>query len=92
MDPTKMMSRRFRRYRGGEDAYGVPPTNEPPKPGMFSSFKMPSFGSSNTDPNAPPGEKKGLLGIGMLGLGGGSRRRRSSKRSLRRKSSRKRRR
>ena len=41
MDPTKMMSRRFRRYRGGEDVYGVPPTNEPPKPGMFSSFKIP---------------------------------------------------
>lgn len=83
-----MMSRRFRRYRGG-----LPPVDMQPEPSMLSSLtsNMPSLGSSPTPP--PPTEKKGLLGLGMFGMGGGkSRRRRTSKRSSQRKSSRRRRR
>jgi len=98
------MSRRLRRYRGGvTDPMPVPtpaptpvPTPdmavsaEPEKPGMFSSFKMPSLGSS--DPQKPGEEKKGLFG--MFGLGGGKGKgkgRRSSKRGSKRKSTRRRR-
>jgi len=59
----------------------------------FPAFKMPSFGASdNQQMGENSGEKKkGLLGIGMLGMGG-SRRRRTSRRSLRRKSTKRRRR
>jgi MYXO-CTERM domain-containing protein len=103
MDPTKMMSRRFRRYRGGVVVNGVEspapmapmaPPVQGEKPGMFS-FKMPSFGaqSDNQQLDANSGQKKqGLLGLGVFGMGGArSRRRRTSRRSSRRKSNRRRR-
>lgn len=100
-----MMSRRLRRYKGG--LFGLTPTPtpmpsavqpEPEQPGVLNSLgsSMSSLGSSvmgQPNETQPPTEKKGLLGLGFLGMGGRrSRRRRTSRRSSQRKSNRRRRR
>ena len=101
-----MMSRRVRRYKGGlfgltSTPTPIPSAVQPEQPGVLNSLSssMSSLGSSvmgqpnENQPQTPPTEKKGLLGLGFLGMGGRrSRRRRGSRRSSQRKSNRRRRR